>query len=354
MRKSKKTILLVSLVTLLSFNLLDGQDVHYSQFYNSPTLLSPGLTGVFGGDIRFVGNYKSQWTQVPVDYQTFTAAVDMKFIKYTAKKGFWSAGAVLNYDKAGYSRLNLIQLAVSGSYTRLFSNQFFGTFGSQIGLGQRAFELGDLQFDQQFDTEIGQYNPVFSNGESFPSTSNLFADISLGVNFRYQAHDRNSLIDRLDKRTKVDFGIGVYHLNGPDQSYFDGEKVPLEIRLSPYVMGTLMLTKSIDLEGNFFGQLQGDYREWVGVLGGVFHISRKLGDQLALKAAFGYRFHEFGDAYIPSVEVQYNQWKVGFNYDINISDFDVATNRRGGPEFSVRYIIRKVRPLPTFRICPLI
>jgi len=55
-----------------------AQDFHYSQFYNAPLHLNPALTGIFRGDIRAMGNYKSQWTDVPVDYKTVTLAVDKK------------------------------------------------------------------------------------------------------------------------------------------------------------------------------------------------------------------------------------------------------------------------------------
>jgi hypothetical protein len=45
---------------------------------------------------------------------------------------------------------------------------------------------------------------------------------------------------------------------------------------------------------------------------------------------------------------------VGFSWDVNVSGFSAATNRNGGPEFTVRYIIHKVYPLKAFKACPLI
>ena len=32
-----------------------SQDLHYSQFYNAPLVISPALTGIFNGDQRFYG-----------------------------------------------------------------------------------------------------------------------------------------------------------------------------------------------------------------------------------------------------------------------------------------------------------
>ena len=71
-------------------------------------------------------------------------------------------------------------------------------------------------------------------------------------------------------------------------------------------------------------------------------------------AGMGLRRDKIQDAYWPAFEVSYNNLKVGLNYDFNTSQFDIATENRGGMELSVRYIIRKVRPLPEFKVCPLI
>jgi len=57
---------IVLFALLLSALGLTAQDIHFSQYGNSPLNLNPGLAGVFGGDLRFVGNYRKQWLTVPV------------------------------------------------------------------------------------------------------------------------------------------------------------------------------------------------------------------------------------------------------------------------------------------------
>lgn len=334
---------------------LGAQDIHYSQFYNAPFNINPALTGVFGGDVRLAGNYRSQWSSVPVDYKTVTLAADMKFIRRTARSGFFSGGLVFNYDKAGYSRLHLLDLGLNVSYTQAFSQTTFGTVGAMGAFKQRGFDLEDLKFDSQFSEELGTYNPGLPIGEDFPSTSNAFFDFGVGLNLRIQALQRSALVDRLNKRSKVDIGVGLFHLNKPDQSFIEDAKVPLTMRISPYILGVLQLTKSADLILNGYAQLQKPYRQYAGMVGGRLHINRSLGRQLALQLGVGYRLNDrFGDAFIPGIEIHMNGWQAGFSYDVNISDFDVATDRRGGPEISLSYIIRKVRPLPKFKFCPLI
>lgn len=350
-----KKVLLLSVLVLGLLSSVKGQDFHYSQFYNAPFNLNPALTGIFKGDVRAMANLRSQWHSVPVDYLTVTMAADQQFVRRTAKPGFFSAGIAFNYDKAGYSKLQLVNLGLTGSYTQKLSSTFFATVGAGLGVGQRSFKTGALTFDRQFDDGRGTYDGTLPTGEDFSNTSNFYLDFSAGVNFRLQSLQEPALIDRLEKRSKLDFGIGFFHLNRPDQSFLEGDKAPLTMRLSPYLSGTLQVGKSFDLVGHLTAQWQKPYTEYLGSLGVRAHIDKRLGHQIALTLGVGYRFNnDFGDSFNPGIELSYNAWEAGFTYDINVSDFNVATLSRGGPEFSIRYYLRKVRALPFYRVCPLI
>ncbi len=350
-----KGLIVAMSLFLCSSPTLFAQDVHYSQFYNAPILLNPGLTGIFNGNVRFMANYRSQWAAVPVDYQTFTAVADIKFNRrYTINRTFFAAGLSFNYDRAGYSKLQLGDLGLNGSVTRMFSDHFFGTLGGQVSVNQRGFKTNALTFDEQFVFERGQYLPTASNGENFGRTSRTFVDFSVGFNFRLQALDQSGLVDMLDQRSKLDFGIGFHHLTEPNQAFFEDETERLDMRLSPYALGVLQLGDHFDLVANVFGQFQGPYREYLGLIGAKVHIDRQLGNQWALQVGVGYRGNnDFGDAFMPTIEVFYNNWQAGFNYDVNVSDLNVATQQRGGPEFSVRYLF-KTPKRPGRRNCPLI
>jgi hypothetical protein len=60
-----------------------------------------------------------------------------------------------------------------------------------------------------------------------------------------------------------------------------------------------------------------------------------------------------GDALIPQLGLRYRVWEVGFSYDVNISEFQKATNRRGGPEFYLQYFLTRVQAPPVFKACPI-
>ncbi len=342
--------------TLLFFCLLGGalqaQDIHYSQFYNAPMNLNPALTGIYRGDARFAGNYRQQWTPW-VHFVTFTGMADMKFYPKAPRPGFFAGGLTFNYDQAGLSKLQLLQLGASASYTRRMSNHSYLTLGAMLSGNQRGFKLGALTFDEQFDPGRGRFDPSRSNGEQNLNTTNYFFDFSAGLNFRLQSLSDNADVDELQKRSKLDLGIGIFHLNRPDQSFFDESKARLLMRFSPYATGTLQLGSSdLDLVANVSAQFQGPYREYLGLMGLNIHLEKTPGRQFSIQPAIGYRFDDFGDAFYPALQGSYNNWRIGLSWDVNVSEARAATRRNGGPEVSVQYIIS--RPLPKFKICPLI
>jgi type IX secretion system PorP/SprF family membrane protein len=316
-----------------------GQDIHYSQFNQAPLNINPALTGVFNGDLRFMGNFRDQWRNVPVPYTTYTGAFDMKIYPKRSVNSFFGFGVVFNYDLMGTPSLNTMHLGLSGSYTYAINNNNLITAGLQVGGAQKAFKTDPLRWDRQWNGF--EYDPSLASGETFDNMKALFADISLGLNYRLQANDQ---------RTKVDLGAGYFHLNRPNQNFYDDIESRLPERLALHALGAIKLTNSFDILLNGLYQFQGKASELVTGLGAKFYANHQRGKELAFVLAANWRAK---DAVSPVIEVHYKTWHVGFSYDINYSDFNVATGRRGGPELSISYRILKVKPLPTYKTCPI-
>ena len=349
------SVLVPLLLFLLAATCARAQDFHYSQFYNAPLHLSPGLTGIFRGDARMMANYKSQWSDVPVDYQTVTLMYDQKFLRVSNDDGFFSGGVAFNYDRAGDSKLTWANLDLNASYTRALSEQVFLTLGGKAAIISRGFDQGNLRYDNQFDTGRGTFDPSLPSGENFNNDSHVFPDFSAGLNLRLQAKQTDVLVDRNNRRTHLDIGVALHHLTRPDQSFFDAATVPLERRLSPYAVGTLQVLPIVDVIAAATYQNQGPfYDELVMMLGGKLWLTNKLGRQVSVMAGMGLRRDAIQDSYWPTFEVGFNNLNVALNYDFNTSGFDIATENRGGLELSVRYVIKKARPLPEFKVCPLL
>ena len=56
-----------------------AQDIHFTQFTYTPLNTNPAQTGLFDGDYRVGGNYRTQWWEVPgLPYTTFSCFGDMR------------------------------------------------------------------------------------------------------------------------------------------------------------------------------------------------------------------------------------------------------------------------------------
>ncbi len=324
----------VLVLCLLFFTKSDAQDLHFSQFQNSPLNHNPALTGIFNGDKRFIANYRRQWFDVPVDYMTFSGSYDMKF-RPDGANSFFSAGAIFNYDQAGDARLATAYLGLNGSYTYGFTPGVLLTAGVQLGGGQKSLRTSELTWGNQWNGT--KFDPTIDPKEAIES-SNFYFDLGAGLNLRLQS----------SSRTRLDIGVGAFHLNKPNSTFYNDASVELPLRTAIQAMGSLQLVSFLDLQVNGLYQTSGPFQEIVAGAMLNFHISQKRAREVQFAVGAAVRID---DAIIPMVEFQYDGWRVAFSYDITTSIFEEANAGKGGPEFSVRYIITDVRPLDDSKLC---
>jgi type IX secretion system PorP/SprF family membrane protein len=331
---------LITGIFFILFSNTYAQDLHYSQFYNTPQNINPALTGVFNGDHRIMISIRDQWRFVPVPWFTISGAYDTRFYIFKSDKHFIGAGANINHDRQGDSQLNLTSLSVNGAYHRILSPNHIVSAGITLGLASRGFNSQTLTWDKQWDGEI--FNSTLPSGESFGNFERItFLETGLGLNYRYQK----------DSRTFADFGASALHLLKPGQTFYNSNISDLPRRISLSGVGQIRLSQALDLQLHVLQQLQGEYKETLFGGLGKFYVSTRRGKEVQLHAGVGYRTAK---SLIPTIAVQYNNIYVGVNYDIDSNPFNNITgSKKGGPEIHFRYIIAKVQPLKVIKVCPI-
>ena len=332
-----KTHLLTILLIWIGINVF-GQDLHYSQFYNSPQNLNPALTGIFNGSQRYNASLRDQWRFVPVPWFTFSGAYDANILPVN-KDYFYGWGINFNYDKQGDSRLVLAGLNLSGSITKELDKHNLISGGLMLGFSRRGFNTTDLTWDKQWDGD--KFTQGSASGENFDLDAVTFLETGLGANYRWQKSER----------TKIDAGIGAFHILQPTTSFYNtpGKKLPMHLTLS--AMGNFKVVNALDLQFHVMQQLQLTYRETL--FGGLakLYINQKRGNETQVHVGLGYRTT---GSFIPTIALQFRQWYAGFSFDVdNTTINNVLSSKRGGPEIHVRYIIQKVRPLSQRKACPI-
>lgn len=310
-----------------------AQDLHYSQFYLNPLHLNPAQTGIFRGDLRAAASYRSQWESVPVPYQTFSGTVDWKTIKRDAN--LLSVGFQLQHDRAGDAALTWTQVgALAGVAHALGENQALSA-GVGFAFVQRSFDISKLTFKKQWSGDL--FDAALPTGENFDKNSGITPTLSAGLNWRYES---------TESRNRLDAGVGMFHLNQPKINFRDDADQRLPVRMTLMLNGALQIGELTDLVAFGLGQQMSKARETV-VGGGLRRI---ISDDVAIQFSLATRL---GDAIIPAFQVEWLNWTAGLSYDLNISDFDVATNGRGGFEIGVVYRTLPVPPVKVFKACPI-
>jgi type IX secretion system PorP/SprF family membrane protein len=337
-----KTRIILVYVLLLAALKLQAQDIHYSQFNSSPLNINPALTGLFDGDMRFVGNHRNQWSSITVPYMTTSVAFDLNVRPGRRSGGVLGAGMLVNRDKAGDSEFGSTQVLGSLSYTFPLGgySRTFLTYGMQAGLNQRSINYGKLTFDSQYNGD--QFDPGLGNGEDFAGSSFTHFDASAGANVFWEFGRQNN----------ANVGAAVYHLNSPEQSLFGEAGIRLDRRLVIHSNSTVNLSSRIDLLPGILWMRQGRSNE---ITAGAYAKYRFAGRERQA-VYFGSFFRLMDkDALILSARIDYSKFNIGLSYDINFSQLSVASHNRGGLELSVLYVLKKIRPsLRTKKIpCPI-
>src|SRR6187551_1298687 len=97
--KMRTTILIAVLNLTFAFS-VQSQDLHLSQFYETPLMRNPALAGIFTGDVRVQVAYRNQWQSLGVPFQTSIVSGEYKMPVGRADD-FLTVGINSFYDVAG-------------------------------------------------------------------------------------------------------------------------------------------------------------------------------------------------------------------------------------------------------------
>ncbi len=318
---------LTAALLLLAPHLL-AQDVHFSQFYNSPLTLNPALTGAIETDQRFALIHRSQWQSIGAPFRTFAFSYDAPILRGKMKGRYIGIGGNAYSDKAGRSGFGDTQANLSIAYGMRSTDDAILAFAIQGGYGQRSAVLDGLRWDAQYDGS--GFDASRATGENIANASTSFVDFSAGVAWQQWE----------SKDIQWTAGASVFHLNQPSVTLFSTND---DILLRRYMVhaATRITTKRWVYLPKIYGSQQGGSREIV--LGGLVHRrvgvdSRYTTDKTSSSFYIG-AFYRWNDAIVPMMQIEYKRLlTIGVSYDVNISHLSAATRYRGGMELTLQYI----------------
>lgn len=326
-------------IFLFLYSVCFSQDIHFSQFYAAPLVLNPANTGNFDGDWRIINNYRNQWKAIPVPFNTFGFGIDKNIMVKEKKFG---AGLQIVYDQSA-GLLSLSKIFLSGNYKINISENIF-SLGLQAGLAIRSFSFGNLTFPDQYDSNIGYFNPQLNNNDPTLQQNLLYFDLNTGI-----------LWSRKINRIEPEAGYTICHLNNPKETFLPGtNRLPARHILNAGIKITLNYQWYVIPRCMYMFQ-----KNATDLLAGgnVYYIIPNLNivaNTVFAGAYFRGGYKRNSDAMILVAGAKIQNFEAGISYDINVSDLSKATKNRGAFEISLIYIIGqdilKNRSIPCDRL----
>ncbi len=318
--------LLVS-ITLFScfFYKVYGQDIHFSQFFNTPLIISPSNTGNIPGDFRVVGNYRSQWKEISKPYLTQDISFDKQFYVYGQRV---SGGLIVINDQSG-GRLRVTKILLSGSYHRtLAGHNLHG--GLQFGYVGKRFSINDETFPNQMNWDKGYFDSNFPNYEGMDeSLTNI--DLNWGIGWN----------KKIGSKIEPFVSFSMHHAYFPRETFFDEGKNHLKPRSIINAGTTIQLAKKIGIMPDLLLTYTTKASEFL--IGSTVEYTLAEGENpFKRKAIYAGIFQRNSiqiktDAAFLVVGMKYFNWNGAISYDVNTSSLHSATNYKGALEFSLIY-----------------
>lgn len=324
---------------ILNSAILISQDIHFSNWQMSPLNLNPANAGMFEGDGRLIFNYRNQWKQVPVTYNTFSFAADMNLNKSLIKGTKEAMGFIFNTDISGDGNYTITDIKIPFNHKFSFKKDTSLTFalGLLAGITNLNITASRLSYDRQWDGDA--YNQALSNGENFDKQSKLFADVSLGAVVQ----------KKFNQKFNATIGYAANHLNRPNISFNNTPGAVLRIKHTESLQLKYSFNQVSAIMFEYYGNQQQKFRENLFGLSYYHTIEPKTNTVFNIGI-----LTRLKDAFITTVGLEHNNMRLQASYDYNYSQFKRATNGRGGFEISFIYIWAKPRVfVPKTRVCPI-
>ena len=316
--------LMMLMLAVLTAVAVNAQDLHFSQWFNSPLTTNPANTGFIPeADYRLGVNYRNQWSSImSIPYKTMSIWGDVQLLRDRIESGWLGVGGVILRDVAGSGSLTSTKIYGSVAYHQMISEAHLLSAGFNVGWSNKRINSADLKFPDQFDGRF--FDSKIPTSVVLDNPSVNYFDVQAGLNYAFFPNEF----------LYVNGGISAAHLNRARESFFDTDidntDNRISMRYTAFANASYKLNDDVIVNPMAYYTRQASSSELVAGGNLQYNLSGDGESQL-----IGGLYLRPGDAVIPVIGFQWKNLRLMFSYDATTSSLKDYNNGRGAYEFAL-------------------
>lgn len=292
-----------SMTFMLILTSVFAQDPQLSQFYASPVYTNPAFAGA-SKKIRFATNARNQYTGLNKTYRTAVLSVDAYVPKMQS-----GLGALVSIDQAGDGYLTTLAIGGVYSYNLVINRKWNANFGLLAEIHQRSYDFNKFTFGDQLDPVRGKIYPTAEiAGNEIRTFPNFSSGALIYSEFFYA-------------------GFAIHNLTEPNQSFLvtnsTDQPFILPRKYTAHLGANISLNQSrfetnrVYLSPNILFMSQRDFYQ--------VNVGTYVKKQALTVGAWFRQTSRNSDAVIFLLGLRFSNFRVGYSYDLTISNAKTAT-----------------------------
>lgn len=316
-----KKIIAIALL-LFAANYGRGQDLHFSQFFNSPLTTNPANTGFIpDADYRVGVHFRNQWSSIlAAPYKTVSLYADAQVFRNRFENGWLGLGGVILTDEAGSGGLKSTKIYGSVAYHQMLGNSSLLSAGFNVGWVNKRIDQTKLKFPDQFDGKF--FDGSLGTSVVLANNNTSYFDLQAGLNYAYFPNEK----------TYINAGYSIQHVNRPTETFFDRslDSNSISMRHIFFLNALLKVDDRVIINPNIYYTNQAKSSSFMLGLNANYNLSG-AGDKQLIAGLY----YRTGDAIIPMVGFELKHIRFTFSYDVTTSGLSNFNNAQGAQEFNL-------------------
>ena len=299
-----------------------AQDLHFSQFFNSPLSTNPANTGFIpDADYRIGAHFRNQWSSIlAAPYKTLSLYGDAQVFRERLDNGWLGLGGLILADEAGSGGLRSTKIYGSVAYHQMLGSSSLLSAGFNVGWANKRIDQSKLKFPDQFDGKFFDGNLGTSVALTQNNTS--YFDMQAGMNYAYFP----------DENVYINAGYSIHHINRPTETFFDqaldSNRIPM--RHIAFLNASLKVNDRVILNPNAYYTYQAKASSFMMGLTANYNLSGAGEKQLIAGV-----YYRYNDAAVAVLGFELHNIRFTFSYDATTSGLRNFNNSQGAQEFNL-------------------